>query len=156
MQSGIVYGYAEMVCGMVRRLKAEIGATATVIATGGYAGVIAGAACCIDAVETISTSRAAPGLRGEPVSAPTLPLSGRTIVLGVSGSIAAYKAVEVTSRLVQAGAAVEVVMTAAATKFIGPLTFRGITGREPFVDLWAAAGPTPSLTSRSAAAPTSI
>ena len=51
MQSGIVYGYAEMVCGMVRRLKAEIGATATVIATGGYAGVIAGAACCIDAVE---------------------------------------------------------------------------------------------------------
>ncbi len=75
------------------------------------------------------------------MSAPTLPLSGRTIVLGVSGSIAAYKAVEVTSRLVQAGAAVEVVMTAAATKFIGPLTFRGITGREPFVDLWAAAGP---------------
>ena len=75
------------------------------------------------------------------MSAPALPLSGRTIVLGVSGSIAAYKAVEVTSRLVQAGAAVEVVMTAAATKFVGPLTFRGITGREPFVDLWATAGP---------------
>ena len=75
------------------------------------------------------------------MSAPAPPLSGRTIVLGVSGSIAAYKAVEVTSRLVQAGAAVEVVMTAAATKFIGPLTFRGITGREPFVDLWATAGP---------------
>ena len=75
------------------------------------------------------------------MSAPAPPLSGRTIVLGVSGSIAAYKAVEVTSRLVQAGAAVEVVMTAAATKFVGPLTFRGITGREPFVDLWATAGP---------------
>ena len=76
----------------------------------------------------------------QPAAAPA-PLSGRTIVLGVSGSIAAYKAVEVTSRLVQAGAAVEVVMTEAATKFIGPLTFRGITGREPFVDLWATAGP---------------
>ena len=69
------------------------------------------------------------------------PLSGRTIVLGVSGSIAAYKAVEVTSRLVQAGASVEVVMTEAATNFIGPLTFKGITGREPFVDLWAVGGP---------------
>ncbi|MYA20681.1 MAG: bifunctional phosphopantothenoylcysteine decarboxylase/phosphopantothenate--cysteine ligase CoaBC [Chloroflexi bacterium] len=69
------------------------------------------------------------------------PLSGRTIVLGVTGSIAAFKAVDVTSRLVQAGATVEVVMTEAATKFIGPLTFRGITGREPYVDLWATASP---------------
>ena len=51
MQSGIVYGYAEMVCGMVRRFQAEIGPQATVIATGGYAPVIADAACCIDAVE---------------------------------------------------------------------------------------------------------
>ena len=51
MQSGIVYGYAEMVCGMVRRLKAEIGAHAKVIATGGYAHLIADAACCIDAIE---------------------------------------------------------------------------------------------------------
>ena len=79
-------------------------------------------------------------MTAQPTAAPA-PLSGRTIVLGVSGSIAAYKAVEVTSRLVQAGATVEVVMTEAATKFIGPLTFRGITGREPFVDLWATAGP---------------
>lgn len=51
MQSGIVYGYAEMVCGMVRRFQAELGAAATVIATGGYAPLIAGAACCIDAIE---------------------------------------------------------------------------------------------------------
>ena len=51
MQSGIVYGYAEMVCGMVRRFQAEIGPRATVIATGGYAAVIADVACCIDAVE---------------------------------------------------------------------------------------------------------
>ncbi len=79
-------------------------------------------------------------MTAQPPAAPA-PLSGRTIVLGVSGSIAAYKSVEVASRLVQAGAEVEVGMTEAATKFIGPLTFRGITGREPFVDLWAAAGP---------------
>ena len=51
MQSGIVYGYAEMVCGMVRRFQAEIGQQARVIATGGYAPVVADAACCIDAVE---------------------------------------------------------------------------------------------------------
>ena len=75
------------------------------------------------------------------MSAQPAPLAGRTIVLGVSGSIAAYKSVEVTSRLVQAGATVEVVMTEAATKFVGPLTYRGITGNEPFVDLWATAGP---------------
>ena len=79
-------------------------------------------------------------MTAQPTAAPA-PLSGRTIVLGVSGSIAAYKAVEVASRLVQAGATVEVVMTEAATKFIGPLTFRGITGREPFVDLRATASP---------------
>ena len=73
------------------------------------------------------------------VTAPA-PLAGRTVVLGVTGSIAAYKAVEVASRLIQAGAAVEVVMTEAATEFVGPLSFRAITGNEPFVDLWATDG----------------
>ena len=51
LQSGICYGYAEMICGMVRRFQAELGGGATVIATGGYAGAIADAAGCIDAVE---------------------------------------------------------------------------------------------------------
>ena len=51
MQSGIVYGYAEMVCGMVRRFQAELGSRARVIATGGYAPLIADVACCIDTVE---------------------------------------------------------------------------------------------------------
>ena len=68
------------------------------------------------------------------------PLSGRTIVLGVTGSIAAYKAVEVASRLVQAGAVVRPVMTRAATEFVGPATFRGVTGHEPLVDIWAPDG----------------
>jgi len=51
MQAGIYYGYAEMVSGMVRRFKAEIGEDATVIATGGYAHSIAEEAGCFDATE---------------------------------------------------------------------------------------------------------
>jgi len=56
-------------------------------------------------------------------------LEGKTVVLGITGSIAAYKAAELVSQLTQAGARVEVIMTAAATEFITPLTFRNITGR---------------------------
>ncbi len=56
-------------------------------------------------------------------------LNGKTVVLGVTGSIAAYKAAELASQLTQAGARVEVIMTAAATEFVTPLTFRNITGR---------------------------
>ena len=56
-------------------------------------------------------------------------LKDRTVVLGVSGSIAAYKAVDLASQLTQAGARVEVIMTQAATEFVTPLTFRNITGR---------------------------
>ena len=64
------------------------------------------------------------------------PLNGRHVVLGVSGSIASYKAAEVTSRLVQAGATVDVALTRAATEFITPLTFRALTGRQPYVDMF--------------------
>ena len=56
-------------------------------------------------------------------------LRGKTVVLGVTGSIAAYKAAELASQLTQAGARVEVIMTEAASEFITPLTFRSITGR---------------------------
>ena len=64
------------------------------------------------------------------------PLQGRHIVLGVTGSISCYKAVEVASRLVQAGATVDVAMTSHATQFVTPLTFRSITSREPYSDMW--------------------
>ena len=67
-----------------------------------------------------------------------LPLAGRSIVLGVTGSISAYKAADVCSKLRQAGAAVEVVMTRAATQFITPLTFQSLTGREVVVDMFSA------------------
>lgn len=68
------------------------------------------------------------------------PLIGRHVVLGVSGSIAAYKALEIASRLVQAQAAVDVAMTRAATEFVTPLAFRALTGREPYVDMFGAYG----------------
>ncbi|MDA0815138.1 MAG: bifunctional phosphopantothenoylcysteine decarboxylase/phosphopantothenate--cysteine ligase CoaBC [Chloroflexi bacterium] len=64
------------------------------------------------------------------------PLRGAHIVLGVTGSISCYKAVEVASRLVQAGATVDVAMTSHATEFVAPLTFRSITAREPYSDMW--------------------
>jgi phosphopantothenoylcysteine decarboxylase/phosphopantothenate--cysteine ligase len=62
--------------------------------------------------------------------------AGRHVVLGVTASIACYKAVELASQLVQAGAIVDVAMTPAATEFVTPLTFRSLTAREPYVDMW--------------------
>ncbi len=56
-------------------------------------------------------------------------LTGKTIVLGVTGGIAAYKAADLASKLTQDGATVDVVMTKAATEFIAPLTFRSLTNR---------------------------
>jgi len=61
-------------------------------------------------------------------------LQGKEIVVGVTGSIAAYKAAEVVSQLVQRGAGVTVVMTRSATQFIGPLTFQTLTRRRVMID----------------------
>ncbi|MBN2187512.1 MAG: bifunctional phosphopantothenoylcysteine decarboxylase/phosphopantothenate--cysteine ligase CoaBC [Dehalococcoidia bacterium] len=63
-------------------------------------------------------------------------LSNKTIVLGVTGSIAAYKAVEIASQLTQAGAIVSVIMTEAATEFVTPLTFQAITGRRVVTEMF--------------------
>jgi phosphopantothenoylcysteine decarboxylase/phosphopantothenate--cysteine ligase len=63
-------------------------------------------------------------------------LSGKMIVLGVTGSIAAYKAADIASKLTRAGARVEVVMTDSATRFIAPLTLRSITGRPVVTSMW--------------------
>ncbi len=62
------------------------------------------------------------------------PLEGRLILLGVSGSIAAYKAAELLRELVRAGAEVQVMMTEAATHFIGPLTMEALSGRPVMID----------------------
>jgi len=56
-------------------------------------------------------------------------MSAREIVVGVTGGVAAYKSAALVSQLVQAGAEVTVVMTAAAREFIGPVTFAALTGR---------------------------
>ena len=61
-------------------------------------------------------------------------LKGKTILLGVTGGIAAYKAAALASALVKQHAAVEVVMTKNATEFITPLTFEQLTGRKVMVD----------------------
>ncbi|HZZ00833.1 MAG TPA: bifunctional phosphopantothenoylcysteine decarboxylase/phosphopantothenate--cysteine ligase CoaBC [Candidatus Baltobacteraceae bacterium] len=60
------------------------------------------------------------------------------ILLGVTGGIAAYKAAALTSTLVQRGASVDVVMTAEAERFVGPLTFASLTARPVYSSLWDA------------------
>lgn len=59
-------------------------------------------------------------------------------MLGVTGSIAAYKAADLASKLTQSGAHVDVILTGAAERFISPLTFQSLTGRKAFTDkeLW--------------------
>ncbi|UKS30017.1 bifunctional phosphopantothenoylcysteine decarboxylase/phosphopantothenate--cysteine ligase CoaBC [Paenibacillus sp. HWE-109] len=61
-------------------------------------------------------------------------LQGKTIVLGVCGGIAAYKAAALTSKLTQAGATVRVIMTASAVQFVAPLTFQTLSRHHVFVD----------------------
>jgi phosphopantothenoylcysteine decarboxylase/phosphopantothenate--cysteine ligase len=61
-------------------------------------------------------------------------LKGKEIVVGVTGSIAAYKAAEVVSQLVQRDAGVTVVMTRSAAQFVGPLTFQTLTRRRVMID----------------------
>lgn len=56
-------------------------------------------------------------------------LKGRELIVGVCGGVAAYKTAALVSQLVQGGAGVRVVMTEAATRFVGPATFAALTGR---------------------------
>ena len=72
----------------------------------------------------------------------TTPFEDRRIILGITGSIAAYKAVDLASKLAQAGAHVDVIFTQAALQFITPLSFQSVTGRPAFTDreLWEREG----------------
>lgn len=65
-------------------------------------------------------------------------LTNKHILLGVTGSIAAYKAADLASKLTKAGAQVDVILSAAAEKFVTPLTFQSVTGRRAYndADLW--------------------
>ena len=70
---------------------------------------------------------------------PLTMLYHRRIVLGVTGSIAVYKAVDLASKLTQAGALVDVIMTEAARRFVAPITFESVTGRPAYTTMWATA-----------------
>jgi len=66
----------------------------------------------------------------------TIPiLENRRILLGVTGSIAAYKAADLASKLTQAGMQVDVILSAAAREFVTPLTFQSVTGRKAYTCL---------------------
>lgn len=69
-------------------------------------------------------------------------LKGKTIVLGVCGGIAAYKAAALCSKLAQAGADVRVIMTESATRFIAPLTFQTLSRHEVIIDTFDEKDPT--------------
>src|SRR3954465_4969271 len=70
-------------------------------------------------------------------------LAGRTIVLGVTGGISAYKAIEVCRRLVDAGAHVAPVMTEGAQRFVGEVTFSALASEPVQTSLWDEASPIP-------------
>ena len=63
-------------------------------------------------------------------------LDGKRVVLGITGSIAAYKAANIASSLTKLGAQVDVILTEAATRFVAPLTFQALTGRPVYTSLW--------------------
>lgn len=69
------------------------------------------------------------------------------VLVGVTGGIAAYKAASLVSGLVKAGHQVRVVMTDAATRFVGPITFESLCGEPVMVDLWETGGSQDGLTS---------
>ena len=78
------------------------------------------------------------GARDERGASP--PWKGRRVVLGVCGSIAAYKSVQLARDLTLLGAVVDTVLTGSARRFVAPLSFEGVTGRGALADLWAADG----------------
>ena len=63
-------------------------------------------------------------------------LDGKRIILGVTGSIASYKSLDLVSKLTQSGVAVDVIMTEAAQRFVAPLSFQALSGRPVYTDLW--------------------
>ena len=70
------------------------------------------------------------------------PIEGKNIILGVTGSIAAYKAAELASKLTQQSAVINVILSNSALEFISPLTFQSVTGRKAYTDsdLWGGEG----------------
>jgi phosphopantothenoylcysteine decarboxylase/phosphopantothenate--cysteine ligase len=63
------------------------------------------------------------------------------VILGVTGGIAAYKSVQVARDLTRLGARVDVIMSSGAQRFLQPLSFQGVTGREVYTDMFSGSGP---------------
>jgi phosphopantothenoylcysteine decarboxylase/phosphopantothenate--cysteine ligase len=73
-------------------------------------------------------------------------LTGKNVIIGVTGGIAAYKVAELARMLVKSGAGVKVIMTSAAQQFVTPLTFRTITGNPVATSMWSdPASPLPHI-----------
>jgi phosphopantothenoylcysteine decarboxylase/phosphopantothenate--cysteine ligase len=70
------------------------------------------------------------------------PYQDKRIVLGITGSIAAYKSVDLASRMAQSGARIDVILTRSAAQFVTPLTFQSVTGQTAYTDsdLWGSQG----------------
>jgi phosphopantothenoylcysteine decarboxylase/phosphopantothenate--cysteine ligase len=81
-----------------------------------------------------------PSAPRSPSSSTSGALSGRRVLLGVTGGIAAYKVAHLARLLVAAGAEVRVVMTESATRFVGPDTFAALTGKPVHTSLWESPG----------------
>ena len=71
---------------------------------------------------------------------PRPPWAGRRVVLGVTGGIAAYKAVQLARDLTRLGSLVDTILTRAAEAFVTPLIFKGVTGREAHTNLLSVEG----------------
>lgn len=78
-------------------------------------------------------------MTGENKSRHTSGLESAEVLLCVTGGIACYKSADLASKLIQAGAGVTVAMTDAAGRFITPLTFQTLTGRQVYTSLWQSA-----------------
>ena len=144
LQAGLVLGNVDLIEGMVRRFKRELNSgNCKVIGTGGQAPLIAAESGVFDHVNLELTLVGLPdNLRDEQRPAGRTPMKSpfqdRYVVLGVTGSIACYKAVDLCSKLVQAGAKVDVILTRSAQEFLTPLTFRSISHRAVVTELFDA------------------
>ncbi|MGD8728741.1 MAG: flavoprotein, partial [Gemmatimonadota bacterium] len=81
-----------------------------------------------------------------PELVPRRPWQGRRIVLGVTGGIAAYKAIQLARDLTRLGSEVDVVLTESARQFVAPLSFEGVTGRTVLTHLFSVDGAALHLT----------
>ena len=143
MQSGAVIGHSGLVLVLIRAITEQLLAGGSpppkVILTGGFSSAEwAQAIPGIDVIDPYLTLEGLARLHeevGRPSAAQRVNrLEGRLILLGVTGSIAAYKSAELARLLIAEGADVQSLMTHTAQAFLGPLTLQTLTRRQPMTD----------------------